>query len=205
MGGRGPEFAHDNIAVAEILDGIEGAGVRAAGLRLDLHIIFVAVFGEDFIVIVGDTISERFAEIRQEGVADIAVFDNLAREDRQVRNRIVKPVFHEIGGKFRAPVHSAAFPTVGFKLLQRRAGQRPGFLQKRLDNFLPITVEGVPAEVIEYVPMPVDAVSRNVGISYRIPESQHCPVAFGYRPFERSIRSHLSGNIANIAEQHILL
>jgi len=177
-----PELGHGDVAFAQIFDCIEGAGVRTAGFGLNLKIMAMGIFGKDGIVIVRHTVAEGFAKIGQEGVGGVAAFYDFAGDHRQIGNGVVAAIFFEIFGKGGAPVHSAAFPAVGFELFENRSLQGTCGFQKGLDDLTPVSVEGVGAEVINHHALPGAAGGGYAGIGGGIAEAQKRPLACRHRP-----------------------
>ena len=61
--GSGPEFAHDDVGLRADLQALERAVVR---LDRELQAVLVAELGEAIVIVLGEKIAERAAEIPQE-------------------------------------------------------------------------------------------------------------------------------------------
>ena len=68
MRGWRPELAHHNITEAIILHTVQRSGMRSCRLRLDPHVVPVGMFGKAGIMIRGDQMSYRLAEVSQKSI-----------------------------------------------------------------------------------------------------------------------------------------
>ena len=119
-----PELAHGDVVGAEALLGVNRHSVRAAALRMRLQPARLRQRGQHSVMVVGDAVGTRPAEIVEETIARRATVDDAAGDDGEKRDQVVAAAPPELLAERRRPVGDLDLPAVRVQVLQRRAGER---------------------------------------------------------------------------------
>ena len=99
-----PEFHLWKCAASQTLQRVERRTVRPPGLGVNVHSITLRELLESRVVLVRDQVADRLAKIVQEAKTGVAVIDNAAPENRQVRRQVITAARAKLLRKTRRPV-----------------------------------------------------------------------------------------------------
>ena len=128
--------------------------MRTGGFRQDCHAVAVGEVSKPAVMIVGDSIRYRLAEVGEEGIAGADVIHDKTGSDRQVGQQVIPHVVSEIFLETLAPVHSAALPAVSFHVLERAPHMMRRVIQNRLYNLGNVEVEGFRVHIVQHEAIP---------------------------------------------------
>ncbi len=158
----------------------------------------MAAFPETRVVVVIQTIGERSTHIVTEAFGDVVIDDRLARQGRQVEQRVVSAPRTEFVEQLRRPACRIDFPTIAMEVLQTAPGVLAGIVEQRLDETAHLKIDGLGAEVIDehaVVAIAARAAVAELLRRHHVAEAQHGPGAFRHVPFEAPVAIHARGDV----------
>ena len=158
---RRPELAHHDVAVGIIFKTVKWPGMRTSGLRLDAHSPPVGVLGEKSVVLLSHQMGDSLSEVREESVGCGQVIHDKTSQNREIRDDVVAIVVEEVTLETVRPIHSPALPTVGLHVFQGLSHVGSGGVQNRINNSIPVIIKSFRAHIVQHVPLPRIAGSRD--------------------------------------------
>src|SRR5262249_20081246 len=155
-----------------------------------LQAVAPAELGKVAIVVVGEQVCDRPAEVPQESLAHLPAVDNVARDDGQERQGIVAAPPPELLAELRCPVLRADLVAVDEGVVERAPGQRAYGAQDRRHLAGPVGVERLAAELVALQAASFGRRGVVLLARRRIADAQNGPYAFGRVPRQAARRVH---------------
>ena len=151
----------------------------------------VRIVAKQSIMIIDRQVTQRLAVVEEKPVARLAAVDNFTGDDRQPGQQVVTFAPQKFRAQRGCPIDVLNFPTVGVKIFQGFARERPGIRDQRFHQGIPVAlkragvidVQGIRIMHCTRRPLPAVACRRNVGmVANRIAKAQDLPVTGGNIP-----------------------
>jgi len=161
---------------------------------------------KDAVMIINGQFAHGLAEIVKEAIAGRARIYDPPHQHGQVRQRIVAPALPKLRQQRGAPVQRLDFPTVRMQVFEHPPGQGARVGDQRLDDRVPIAVEGARIQHIHGIALPAIAAGRDARVvANGAAQPQHLPVAGRHLPAQHAFRREIPGQIEHLPGLRVLL
>ena len=186
-----PELTHRDVARAPAFDGVEAP--VPVGLGRKLHPVLVRQFPHVTVIVRGEKVGDRPAEIPEEPLTLLLAIDDSSGDDGKIGKRIVAPQLAEVLPEFGAPVLGADFVAVDQNVVERLSALRSDVRKNLADERVPVTVQGLLAKLVDLESVAFRRSRMVVNAGGNVAHAENRPVAFRDLPNEMAGRVHVLG------------